>query len=731
MSSRAVIATGVTRTESAALGCLLALAMVLARRTVVAARTSCASTDDLNAHGENDIEQLLRSQSSAWEYGAEYRKGSGHAKAWKAHLTSLVIPPLSGNRDMKNKGTLSSLGRAALKYARAGWHVFPVQPNGKEPIVANGFHAATNDVKQVRAWWREHPDANIGAAPGPSGYVVLDLDSRRAVRRARTLGAHRAQTRVCETGREGGGWHLYYQRPDFTIGNKRLAEQIDVRGDKGYVILPPSVHPSGSRYRWLDKKRAITGLPPKLLRELQSSQHTNGNGKHAPPLPDILREGDRNERLTSLAGTMRRRNASLDAILVALRQENAQRCRPPLEDNELQTIAASVSRYEPARTMRPSGKMQIAKLSSVEMEPVTWLWSGYLPLGKLVMLDGYPGQGKSAAMLDVAARGSRGRKMPDGSRGDVKETWETLILTYEDDAADTLRPRIEAAEGDPRRIRYVKGIAYEGEPDLLAPTLPQDLNALGRALDARPDTRLVIIDPLVASLSGKIDSHRDQDTRRVTAQLARIASERNVCIVGIRHFRKQTDGNSITAGGGSIGFIGQARVGLVIDQNPDEDSQSVLAVSKSNVGAKPASLAFTKESATVAGASGEAITTLKLTWCGTTPHTADGMLQSRAQNAEGDQHDKNEVDRWLRRLLRDEDGHVDRAAVLKAARASGYPERTIANAAKRVGVRSKSKGFGVNKRAVWSLPDAEDTNTPSAPENGRNGKNGRNHRKSL
>jgi len=321
--------------------------------------------------------------------------------------------------------------------------------------------------------------------------------------------------------------------------------------------------------------------------------------------------------------------------------------------------------------------------------------------------------------------------MPDGSRGDVRGAWETLILTYEDDAGDTLRPRIEAAGGDPRRIRYVKGMAYDGEADLLAPTLPQDLAALSKALEARPDTRLVIIDPLVASLSGKIDSHRDQDTRRVTAQLARIAGERNVCIVGIRHFRKQTDGNAITAGGGSIGFIGQARVGLVIDQNPDDAAQSVLAVSKSNVGAKPASLAFTKESATVAGADGESITTLKLTWRGTSPHTADAMLQSRAQNAEGDPHDRNEVDRWLRRLLQDEGGHVDRAAVLKAAKAFGYPDRTIANAAKRLGLQSRSKGFGVNKRAVWSLPDADGAATPRAPQNGKNGKNGRIHRAAV
>jgi hypothetical protein len=599
---------------------------------------------------------------------------------------------------------LSPLGRAAVRYARDGWHVFPLQPQGKEPLVENGFHAATTSVKQVCAWWREHPDANIGAAPGPSGYVVLDLDSRRAVRIAKKLGARRDHTRVCETGRDGGGWHLYYQRPTFTVGNKKLAEHIDVRGDKGYVILPPSVHPTGARYRWKNRERDINPLPEKVLASLRQSQHTNGNGKHAPPLPDVLREGDRNAALTSLAGSMRRRNATLDAILGALREENARRCRPMLADKEVETIATSVSRYEaPPSASRTEGQMRLAKLSSVKMQPVSWLWRGYLPLGKLVMLDGFPGQGKSAAILDIAARGSRGRKMPDGSRGDVTKPWDTMILTYEDDAADTLRPRIEAARGDPSRIRYVKGMAYDGEADLVAPTLPQDLAALDRALKARSNIRLVVIDPLVASLSGKIDSHRDQDTRRVTAQLARIASERNVCIVGIRHFRKHTDGNAITAGGGSIGFIGQARVGLVIDRHPDTDSEdqrdvSVLACAKSNLGAHPPSLAFRKESATVTASTGP-VETMRLKWTGDARLSADELLARREEGGTGHQYAA--VEAWLREVL--SDGKAERKEVMKAARGEGFSVRTVDYVANRIGVIKLRQGSGPQTRSLWSI----------------------------
>ena len=610
---------------------------------------------------------------------------------------------------MKNKETLSLLGRAAVKYAREGWLVFPCKPAAKEPMVENGHLAATKDLRQVRAWWLEHPEANIGGRPGPSGFVVIDLDSRRAERSAKRLGLSRDNTRACETGR---GWHLHHRRPPFTVSNKKLAKGIDVRGDKGYVLLPPSKHPSGARYRWVTGSDEVSELPSKALAKLHRIQGPNAKAKRARPLPDILREGERNERLFSLAATMRRRNASLDAILSALREENARRCQPSLEDKELQAIATSASRYDAAVEQKKQGKMHVAKLSSVRMEPVKWLWQGYLPIGKLVMLDGYPGQGKSAAVLDVAARGSKGRKMPDRSRGDVAGPWDTLILTYEDDAADTLRPRIEAAGGDPARIRYVKGMAYNGESDLVAPTLPQDLAALEKVLKARADIRLVVIDPLMASLSGKVDAHRDQDTRRVTAQLARIASRRKVCIVGIRHFRKHTEGNSITAGGGSIGFIGQARVGLVIDRHPDTDDDhcadvSVLACAKSNLGAFPPSLAFRKTGHSVESPNG-LVETLRLEWIGDAKLSADELL---ARREEGRSHEGGSaVEEWLREMLSDEP--VDRRDLMKAARAEGFPVRTVDYVARKIGVVKVRQGSGAATRSFWSIM-AENTSKRS------------------
>lgn len=601
---------------------------------------------------------------------------------------------------------LSPLGHAAVKYARQGWRVFPLHPKGKTPLVKNGFHAATNNVKQVRAWWTEHPQANIGiACSSEHGPIVLDVDGPSGHRLLRRMNLPDTLTAVSRKGK----LHLYFDpmkggaqikraiRP-FKKNDGKTTIMLDVLGDGGYVVAPPSVHPeTGRPYQWQPDHR-IARLPKHFLGFLHKQ---GGNGQSAPPLPDIIDEGERDNMLTSLAGSMRRRNSSPAAILAALRVENEARVRPPLPDEDLQRIAGSIG-DKPAATngKRPVGKMHVEKLSDVESKPVTWLWPNWLPLGQVIVLDGLPGQGKSAVTLNIAARGSRGWKMPDGSRGSVKGPWNTVILTYEDDAARTVRPRIDAAKGDPERIRHVTGITSPGSDDLLPPSLPEDLDALEQVLKGQPSTRLVIIDPLMSALGREIDSHRDQDIRRVLSRLARIAAKRNVCVLIVRHVRKATGNNAITAGGGSIGIIAQARCGWLIDRHPDKPDQSVLACAKSNLGAIPPSLAFRKVGVTVETASQGLIDTLGLRWkSGDAKFSADELLARREEGSTGD--DGNAVKDWLREVL--SDGQVDRREILKAARGEGYAVRTVDRAATRIGVVKLRSGSGADRRSHWSL----------------------------
>src|SRR6266516_1813825 len=151
------------------------------------------------------------------------------------------------------------LAGAALAYAAHGWLVFPLRPQAKEPLTAHGFKDATADATQLERWWRETPDANIGLHPGPSGLVVLDVDGAEGRAVATPLGLFSEPTLAVLTGR-AGGVHLYYEHPGFPISNRPLAPHLDVRADEGYVVVPPSIHPSGARYCW--DRAPVLALPP-------------------------------------------------------------------------------------------------------------------------------------------------------------------------------------------------------------------------------------------------------------------------------------------------------------------------------------------------------------------------------------------------------------------------------------------------------------------------------------
>jgi RecA-family ATPase len=157
-------------------------------------------------------------------------------------------------------------------------------------------------------------------------------------------------------------------------------------------------------------------------------------------------------------------------------------------------------------------------LSEVEPEQVEWLWPGRLPLGKLAVLDGDPGLGKSVVTLDVAARLSVGLELPDGQ---PCEPAGVVLLSAEDGLRDTIRPRLDAAGADSERI-FALSTVVEAKGGERMISLTKDLTVIERAIE-RVEAGLVVVDPLTAFLSEKTDSHKDQDVRRALAPLAALA----------------------------------------------------------------------------------------------------------------------------------------------------------------------------------------------------------------
>ena len=160
------------------------------------------------------------------------------------------------------------LRKAAHKYGQAGWSVFPCKPGEKVPATRHGCKDATRDGDQIDAWWRENEDYNIGIATGePSGLWVLDIDGQEGLEAVLDLGYGIPGTLTAET--PSGGWHLLFSDPG-GLGNtaSKLGAKVDSRGDGGYIVAAPSIHPNGGRYRWGGKQtpEPVPGWLIRLLR---------------------------------------------------------------------------------------------------------------------------------------------------------------------------------------------------------------------------------------------------------------------------------------------------------------------------------------------------------------------------------------------------------------------------------------------------------------------------------
>lgn len=326
-------------------------------------------------------------------------------------------------------------------------------------------------------------------------------------------------------------------------------------------------------------------------------------------------------------------------------------------------------------------------LSDVELEQVSWLWQGRIPLGKITVLDGDPGLGKSTLALDLAARVTRGAPMPDGSPG---VDGGVVILTAEDGLADTVRPRLDAAGGDPTRALAVQTI---GTGETERGISLADLQALEQAI-RQVSAKLVIVDPVMAFLGAQTDSHRDQDIRRCLAPIASLAERTGAAFLIIRHLNKAAGGNPIYRGGGSIGIIGAARSGFLVSKDPDDEAKRVLASTKSNLSRPPDSLSFELEEC--AGA-------VRVKWLGASKHSASSLLAEAANEQERAAVD--EAKDFLRDYLAD--GPQGARDVQHAARQAVISEATLRRAKVALGVKPQKVGRPGTRgqRWLWALPE--------------------------
>ena len=301
----------------------------------------------------------------------------------------------------------------ALRYAAAGFKVIPLRHRGKLPLTAHGAHDATTDETQIRTWFAQWPDANLGVTLG--GLVVVDVDPRNGG----DTDALPKLPDTCFAKTGGGGWHYLYRACPGVRYAAKPAPGIDVKSGPGaYIVVEPSIHPSGEAYCWLDESEPWNTAPAEAPSFLGRAEPTPTGGE--------IQVGGRNDTLTSIAGSMRRRGASQEAITAALLAEN-KRCAVPLDEVEVRRIAASVSRYAPEEQPEQETP-HIVRASQMRAELVEVYERGLgrgaqtgwpsmdrlfsVAPGQLTTVTGWPNSGKSqwldALMLNLARQGWRG-----------------------------------------------------------------------------------------------------------------------------------------------------------------------------------------------------------------------------------------------------------------------------------------------------------------------------------
>jgi hypothetical protein len=241
----------------------------------------------------------------------------------------------------------------ALAFAARGMHVFPCWPRGKTPVPKRGLLEATRDTETIKSWWRRQPERNIAIRTGAvSNLIVIDVDSGEAESALARLEAEHSESLppsvevITSRGR-----HIWFRHPGGKIPNSagRIGGGIDVRGDGGYVLAPPSIHPSGRAYAWsVDSASAIAAAPQWLI-DRPGARDTNGPtpaGEWEQLASEPIRDGARDVTLTRVTGHLLRHYVNVDVVLLSLLGINRAFCAPPLPDSDVRRIVNSIAGAE-------------------------------------------------------------------------------------------------------------------------------------------------------------------------------------------------------------------------------------------------------------------------------------------------------------------------------------------------------------------------------------------------
>lgn len=342
--------------------------------------------------------------------------------------------------------------------------------------------------------------------------------------------------------------------------------------------------------------------------------------------------------------------------------------------------------------------VQLERASALKIVPVRWLWPGWLARGKLQILAGAPGTGKTTIAMALAATVSSAGRFPCGTpvnRGNV------LIWTGEDDPADTLAPRLVASGAELANVYFVRGTVQDGEPRSFDPG--RDIRLLVNEAKRIGNVRLLVVDPVVSAIVG--DGHKANDVRRGLQPLVDLGQSLDCAVLGITHFSKGSSGRDpLERVMGSQAFGALARVVLVAAKvvTPEEDSQPrrFVARAKSNIG--PDGGGFDYQLLQTELDQHEGVVAAYVEWQGAIQGSARELLSAaEVDDPTGDVgNERHDAKLFLKAMLAD--GQVPVRRIKADATGAGYSWRTIERAKRDAGIEARK--LGLKDGWVWALP---------------------------
>ena len=307
--------------------------------------------------------------------------------------------------------------------------------------------------------------------------------------------------------------------------------------------------------------------------------------------------------------------------------------------------------------------------ASVTQRKVEWLWYPYIPYGKITILQGDPGEGKSTFILNIAALLTTGQEMPDGTGGGKAQT--VIYQCAEDDVADTIKPRLMAAGADCNKVAYI--IDENNELTFEDSRIEEVLSKTG--------ARLLVIDPIQAFLAQDSDMQSAARMRAALSKLAEVASKYQCAVVLVGHLNKSYGGKNLYRGLGSIDIAAIARSVLMISRDSTESSIRYMFPVKASLAPEGCAIGFSFADG-------------KFTWLGKCDIDASALEQSVFA-----QPDKLEQAKtFLSRILKD--GDVLSTQIYEMMEQIGIKKRTVETAKKEIGVQAYRK----NNAWYWHLP---------------------------